>query len=287
MRRELLRNALFTPSGLRAISPKGATGESLSENARKNETMQKANTHAGKAESYDLGRPAYPKAFYDYLYGAFGLTPDAVIADIGAGTGKITQGFAQRGNRVYAVEPDDDMRHIAQERLSRFESCTVLGNYAEDTGIPTGAADMIFCGNSYHWFDRARVIPEFKRILKSSEGANVILAWLRGAPRKIDELHESLKPYVKLMDGRHSELPPFKEGTFEAKAFEFTLYQDWNMLLNGLLSFSGSPNPGDDCCEAYCQTIRRHFDRHGKDGKLETKFKLTCMTGNVKGLADG
>ena len=43
------------------------------------------NTHAGKAESYDLGRPAYPAAFYGYIYGEFGLRADAVIADIGAG----------------------------------------------------------------------------------------------------------------------------------------------------------------------------------------------------------
>lgn len=49
------------------------------------------NTHVGKAESYNLGRPAYPDAFYDYLYGEFGLSAKAVVADIGAGPGKVSR----------------------------------------------------------------------------------------------------------------------------------------------------------------------------------------------------
>jgi len=240
------------------------------------------NTHAGKAESYDLGRPAYPAEFYDYLYTI--ITPDAVIADIGAGTGKVAQGFLEKGSRVYAVEPDGDMRRIAQERLGRYDKCIVLGNRAEVTGIPTGCVDLIFCGNAYDWFDRARVVPEFRRILRRSDGVNIVLAWLRGSPRKLDELHNALKPYVKPADNKLDQSPPFREGAFGTKAFVFTLYQDWNMLLNGLLSFSGSPNPSDDCFEAYCQTIKRHFERYSRDGKLETKFKLTCMTGNVNDL---
>jgi len=245
------------------------------------------NTHAGKAESYDLGRPAYPAAFYEYLYGEFGLAPDAVIADIGAGPGKVAQGFLERGSRVYAVEPDDDMRRIAQERLGRYDRCTVLGNRAEETGIPTGCVDLIFCGNSYDWFDRVKVIPEFRRILKPGTAANVILAWQNGRPRKSDALHESLGPYIKPMEGRHDESQRFREGAFGTKAFESVLYQDWNAYLNGSLSFSGSPNPGDACFEVYCGVLRRHFERYSRDGKLETKFKLSCMIGNVEGLLHG
>jgi len=94
------------------------------------------NTHANKAQSYDLGRPDYPVAFYDWLYGAFGLSRNAVIADIGAGTGKITKGFLERDNRVYAVEPDENMQRILASKLSSFSNCTVLGNCAENTGIP-------------------------------------------------------------------------------------------------------------------------------------------------------
>jgi len=242
------------------------------------------NTHAGKAESYDLGRPAYPAAFYDYIYGEYGLRSDAVIADIGAGPGKVARGFLERGSRLYAVEPDDNMRRIARERLGHFDGCTVLGNYAEETGIATGTVDLIFCGNSYYWFDRARVVPEFKRILKPGCGANVVLAWQGGSFRKREELHESLEHLIRPHDERHDESPPFREGAFETKQFGFTLYQGFTALLSGLLSFSGSLNPGDDGFEEYCQIARRHFERYSEGGKIKTEFKLTCMIGNVNDL---
>jgi len=242
------------------------------------------NTHQGKAENYDLGRPEYPAAFYDYIYGEFGLRPDAVIADIGAGPGKISKGFCERGSRVYVIEPDRDMRRIAQERLSGFDGAFVLGNCAEETGIPAGCADLIFCGNSYYWFDRARVVPEFKRILKPGSGANVVLAWQGGQTPGSGELAQALKRYEKPLPRAHDTSPPFREGTFETKEFEFTLYQDWSMFLNGCLSASFRPGPRDDGFEEYCQCVKNHFERYSKDGKLETKFKLTCMIGHVNDL---
>ena len=243
-------------------------------------------THAGKAESYDLGRPAYPAEFFDYLYGEFGLRPDAVIADIGAGPGKAAQGFAQRGSRVYAVEPDKDMRRIALERLSAYPKCTVLGSCAEDTGIPAGTIDLIFCGNAFYWFKRTLVVPEFKRILKGSNSAKIVLAW-QGERERSTALAEELKRYEKPMDRRHDESPPFCEGAFETKAFEFVLHQDLSMFLHGILSASFRPGPQDEFYEECCQVIREHFERYSKDGKLETRFKLSCMIGNVEGLLYG
>ena len=244
----------------------------------RNENAECRNTHADKAHFYDLGRPAYPQAFFEWL------PPAPVVADIGAGTGKVTRGFLERGSRVFAVEPDDNMRRILQSRTSAFERCTVLGTCAESTGIPAGVADMIFCGNSYYWFDRAKAIPEFRRILKPGNGANVILAWLGGSPKESGELYEALGRHRKPMDGRHDESPPFREGAFETKEFEFTLHRDWNAFLSGMLSASFSPNPGDGCYHDYCQIIQRHFERYSQNGKLETKFKLTCMIGNVRNL---
>ena len=244
------------------------------------------NTHAGKAESYDLGRPDYPAAFFDFLYGAFGLRQNAVIADIGAGPGKVTKGFAERGSRVFAVEPDEDMRRILRNRLSPFAGCTVLGNSAEDTGIPTGAVDLIFCGNSYYWFDRRKTIPEFRRILKPSEGANVVLAWQGGQTPGSGELAQALERYKKPLPRAHDTSPPFREGAFETREFGFTLYQDWSMFLHGNISASFRPGPRDDCFEEYCQCVKDHFERYSEDGKFKTEFTLTCMIGNANELTE-
>ena len=219
------------------------------------------NTHAGKAQSYDLGRPAYPAAFYDWFYDMF--CREAVIADIGTGTGKVTQGFLERGSRVFAVEPDEDMRRILRTKLNGYANCTVLETCAEETGIPTGAVDLIFCGNSYHWFDRTQAVPEFKRILRESGRVNVVLANLG---------HGAGSP------------PPFRDGAFEAKELEFTIYQDWDTFLNGMLSTSFSPNPGDDCYVDYEQILRRFFDNHSRNELLKSEFRLCCTIGNVNDL---
>jgi len=242
------------------------------------------NTHANKAEYYDLGRPGYPAAFYDWLYGAFGLGRDAVIADIGAGTGKITKGFLERGNRVFAIEPDEDMRCILTGKLSLFENCAVLGNSAEDTEIPSDTIDLIFCGNAYDWFDRARVIPEFRRILKNSGGANVILATL-GSIKNDGQLTKALARFEKPIEGKQQNWSmPFREGAFVTQEFIYALDQGWSAFSNGLLSTSFSPNPGDDCFDEYVQVLKQHFDRYSCKHKLKTEFKINCKIGNANDL---
>ena len=223
--------------------------------------MPLQNTHTGKAQSYDLGRPAYPAAFYDWLYGKLELDRGAVIADIGAGTGTVTKDFLERGSRVVAVEPDDDMRRILAEKLSAFEHCTVLGNSAEDTGIPSDSIDLIFCGNAYHWFDRAKAIPEFRRILKDNNSTNVVIATL-------------FKP---------QDMPaPFH--TMTSREFDFIVDQSWSVHLSGHLSASFNPNPGDDNYDDFVQTLRRYFDQHSRDGLLKTEFRLSCTAGHVNDL---
>lgn len=121
-------------------------------------------SHALKSESYDIGRPIYPKAFYEFLYNEVGFEQNSVIADVGAGTGKVTRGFLDYGSKVYAIEPDNDMLKILKDKIGHYTNCIPLANTAENTCIESNIIDFIFCGNSYHWFERSKVIPEFKRI---------------------------------------------------------------------------------------------------------------------------
>ena len=227
--------------------------------------MERKNTHANKAESYDIGRPNYPKAFYEYLYKEAGLTANTIIADIGAGTGKITKDFLERGNKVFAVEPDKDMMKILKRNLADFPNCIHIENTAENTSIPSAAVDIIFCGNSFNWFDKGTVIPEFKRILRDSGN-------------KFNLVINSLGPWAA------EKSSPFKDGTFIEKTFEFTVYNGFPEYLHGLLSASYAPSPGDADFDEYCTSQKQLFDEQNKNGKIETRFKLFCMIGNVDDL---
>ena len=55
------------------------------------------------AEVYDRARPGYPAALVDRLVDELGLGPGAVVADVAAGTGKLTRPLVEHGLRVIAV----------------------------------------------------------------------------------------------------------------------------------------------------------------------------------------
>ena len=63
------------------------------------------NSHSHKAESYEIGRPEYPFEFFEYLYNEAGFEKNSVIADIGAGTGKVTKGFLKKAARFMPLSP--------------------------------------------------------------------------------------------------------------------------------------------------------------------------------------
>jgi hypothetical protein len=78
--------------------------------------VQPTERFSSRVENYVKYRPGYPDAILDTLRAECGLTGDAVIADIGSGTGILAEMFLKNGNPVYGVEPNREMRE-AGERL--------------------------------------------------------------------------------------------------------------------------------------------------------------------------
>jgi cyclopropane fatty-acyl-phospholipid synthase-like methyltransferase len=63
-----------------------------------------------RAAAYADSRPNYPVALLDHVFARLALGPGAEVADIGSGTGIFTRALLERGLRVAAVEPSDNMR---------------------------------------------------------------------------------------------------------------------------------------------------------------------------------
>jgi len=240
----------------------------------------RSDTHARKAINYDIGRPEYPREFFDWLYSA--LRPE-VIADIGCGPGKIMQGFARRGSKIYAVEPDPDMFAIAQNRLEQFENCVLLHNTAEETGIPSNSIDLIFCGNSYMWFDRPKAIAEFERILRPG-GKNIIIARQTCDSYIEDEYFEARQKLKKPLKVQPNIAPPFREGKYITKEFRYVIYETFEQSLSVSLSTPDSPDPEDSCYDEYCRCAKLYFDKHSHNGKLKTTMLVACQIGSVNDL---
>ena len=121
---------------------------------------------SGKAESYAKARPGYPEAAIDYIAS---LVPDgAVFADIGAGTGKFSECLAQRGYKLFAVEPNTDMREQLTATLNPYPNVEVIAGTAESTTLTDHCVDVITSAQALHWFDYDAFRAECRRVGKSN-----------------------------------------------------------------------------------------------------------------------
>lgn len=132
--------------------------------------------YTSNAEKYSKFRSEYPKEFIDYLYESVGLHKNAIIADIGSGTGKLSNQLLLKGSNVYSVEPNDDMRRFAEKDLSKLPNFISIKGTAENTTLQNSSVDFITVGTAFHWFDMNEFKKECRRILKPK--GKVILVWI-------------------------------------------------------------------------------------------------------------
>ncbi|MFN2469770.1 MAG: class I SAM-dependent methyltransferase [Gaiellaceae bacterium] len=132
------------------------------------------------ARDYELGRPAWPEHGVDFLIQELGLTAEAEVLDLAAGTGKLTRMLVPRVARVVAVEPDDSMRAVLEEVVPGAES---LAGKAEEIPLPDDSVDAVFVGEAFHWFHGDRALAEIARVLRP--GGGLALLW-NEEPRDVD-----------------------------------------------------------------------------------------------------
>ncbi len=115
------------------------------------------------AREYELGRPDWPEELLDRVIAEVGLTPDAAVLDLGAGTGKLTRLLVPRFGWVVAVEPDEAMREVLEEVVPGAESRA--GN-AEAIPLDDDEVDAAFSGEAFHWFASPETLAELARVLR-------------------------------------------------------------------------------------------------------------------------
>ncbi len=106
--------------------------------------------------------------------GRLGLEPGARVLDVGAGTGKLTRGLVALGFEVVAVEPGAPM--LEQLRAAVPEAEAVEGP-AESIPLRDESVDAGFAGQAFHWFDRARALPELHRVVRPRGGIALLWNW--------------------------------------------------------------------------------------------------------------
>ena len=107
------------------------------------------------AEQYDRHRPAYPDALVDDLVELAGLEADALVLEVGAGTGKATSMFAARGIRVLAVEPSAEMAAVARRVCAGYREVRIEQADFERWDPAGREFALMFAAQAWHWVEPA------------------------------------------------------------------------------------------------------------------------------------
>lgn len=146
-------------------------------------------------------RPGYSKVVLECLKNhIFNSIGEGKVADIGAGTGKLTENLEEIGLSGFAVEPNEAMRTEARKH-PWGEKFAWSEGFAETTGLADNCVHWALMGSSFHWADSEQAVKEFYRILVP--GGFFTAIW---NPRDIEssELHKKIEDVV------YSEVPGMK-----------------------------------------------------------------------------
>lgn len=114
-----------------------------------------------------VDRPGYSITLLEYIKSRImdQFHRELVVADVGAGTGKLTENLEQIGLHGFAVEPNDAMREEGINLFENKKSFAWIKGTAEETGLADNSVDWLLMGSSFHWADEKRAVPEFSRVL--------------------------------------------------------------------------------------------------------------------------
>ncbi len=136
--------------------------------------LTRALSFGSLAQEYDRWRPSYPPAAIDWLLPSGAQE----VADLGAGTGKLTGDLISRGLVVDAVEPDPAMLVVLRARHPLART-----HLARADALPLEAAsvDAVLVAQAWHWMPAYETTVEVRRVLRP--GGVLGLVWNVVDPR--------------------------------------------------------------------------------------------------------
>jgi ubiquinone/menaquinone biosynthesis C-methylase UbiE len=245
---------------------------------------------SSRVEKYIKYRPSYPQEIIEFLKERKILTVTSVVADIGSGTGILSELFLKEGNLVYGVEPNIDMRKAGENLLNKYSNFLSIDGSAEITNLDHESIDIITAGQAFHWFDLEKARIEFSRILK--KGGWITLIW----NRRKKHTNEFLKEYEKLLLKYGTDYQAIEKSKLDFDKFfggsksnikyktaRFDNYQlfDYNSLKGRLLSTSYIPLENHPSFNAMLVDLEGLFNKHQKDGKIKFEYNTEVIYGQL------
>jgi SAM-dependent methyltransferase len=240
-----------------------------------------------RVTDYAKSRPSYPDGLIPLLIKKYGLSNQSVVADIGSGTGLLSESFLKNGNTVYGVEPNDVMREAGERYLMDYDNFVSVPGSAERTQLIEDCCDFVVAGQAFHWFNRALARPEFRRILKPKGW--VMLAWniLNPADKGLSLEYEQLFQChgVNYQGGGYhlvsQEILKNFFGSYEFAILPNPKIFDFEGFQSRVFSSSYAPLPGDSGYEEMKIDALQLFERYQKKGKIELIYQTRLYLGQL------
>jgi len=243
---------------------------------------------SSRVDNYSKFRPRYPQDIISFLETEKVLYKDSTIADIGSGTGILSELFLKNGNRVYGIEPNIDMRTAAERILNNYSDFKSIDGSAEATNMTEKSVDIITVGQAFHWFDQIKAHKEFFRILKP-EGF-VVIIWnnRKRSGSKFLEAYEDLllkygTEYRKISNiqidfekfygiGKNSE-------GYKREVFDNYQFLDYHGLKGRLLSTSYTPLDDHPNYNNMITELEKIFNENNQSGLIRFDYETEVYYG--------
>jgi ubiquinone/menaquinone biosynthesis C-methylase UbiE len=240
-------------------------------------------------ENYVRYRPHYPPQLVDVLKAECGLLPAQIVADIGSGTGLLTELFLKNGSRVYGIEPNPEMRSAAEHLLRAYPLFTSTAATAEATTLADHSVHMITAGQAFHWFKPELVRQEFLRILIPQGW--VVLVWnlerSDGSPFAA-AFEQFWQKYIdpRTSFSRERKRPDYITQFFGAdivneKSLDNYQVCDFESLKGRVASSSSAPQADDPRYPTMRDELLAIFSQYQEDGTVTLEYDTRIVYGQL------
>ncbi|HXI84949.1 MAG TPA: class I SAM-dependent methyltransferase [Verrucomicrobiae bacterium] len=244
---------------------------------------------SNRVENYVKYRPGYPIGLVETFTKECGLTAGSVVADIGSGTGILSELFLKNGNPVFGVEPNREMREAGSRLLGKYAVFRSINGMAEATTLADSSVDFVTAGQAFHWFDRERARKEFARILKPNGW--VALIWNERLTdtcpflRAYEDLLQKYGTDYATVDHRNVDADAitafFAPQPFTLREFENRQVFDYDGVEGRLLSSSYTPESSHPNYQPMLEALRALFDKYQINGNVSFDYATRLYFGRL------
>ena len=222
-----------------------------------------------KAKLYATSRPGYSAHVLEYLKKDLEFTSAVKGADIGCGTGQLTQILAQYFN---------------------YKNISYIQQSAENTKIEEKSLDYAITAQAFHLFHNAETLKELKRILKPN-GYFIIIYNMKNHFSDLFIKNEKvLLKYCPLYN-RDFHATEFQKDSFRdcftEESYHYfqndnTEYLDSETFINRTLSASYAIQKDNPCFSDFTDELYSVFEEFSVNHKVKMELSTVIYSGHLR-----